>query len=125
MTKFITARSVLAVRDLERSTRYYIDVLGFTEDPIQAAGWSFLSRDALHLMLGECADEVPAGDTGNHSWFIHVLVEDLDAYVAEIGARGAQVISAPADRSYGLRECVLGTPDGHRIVLGERIEERR
>ena len=121
MAAIVRARSVLAVRDLERSARYYIDVLGFSEDPIQSAGWRFLSRDAFHLMLGECPDEVPAGQTGNHSWFVHLLIEGLDQYFAEIGARGAEILSPPADRSYGLREFILRTPDGHRIVVGERI----
>jgi hypothetical protein len=58
---------VLAVRDLKASTRYYMDVLGFSRDPIAVDGWSFLKRDNFRVMLGECRDEKPAGDLGNHS----------------------------------------------------------
>lgn len=121
MTKVIRARSVLAVQNLERSARFYVDVLGFTEDNIQAAGWRFLSRDAFHLMLGECPDEVTAGATGNHSWFVHLMVEGVDQFFNEARARGAEILSPPGDRPYGLREFVLRTPDGHRIVVGEPV----
>jgi predicted enzyme related to lactoylglutathione lyase len=112
---------VLAVQDLERSRRFYLDVLGFTEDPISAAGWAFLSKDAFHVMLGECRDGVPAADTGNHSWYIHLLVDDVDAYHREVRARGAEILTAPTNRAYGLREFTLCTPDGHRLMIGQAI----
>lgn len=121
MSRIQRARSVLAVQDLAQSTRYYREVLGFTEDPIASPGWSFLSRDEFHLMLGECRDEVPAADTGNHSWFVHLLVDDVDALHEEVRSRGAEILAAPADRSYGLREFILRTPDGHRLVIGQPL----
>src|SRR5690606_41096930 len=62
MSRFVDSRVVLAVRDLSMSTQFYTDVLGFRRDPVDAKGWSFLSRDAFKLMLGECADEVPASE---------------------------------------------------------------
>ena len=61
MARIANSRCVLAVRDLAVSTRYYIDVLGFQRDPIDADGWSFLTRDNFRVMLGECADALPAG----------------------------------------------------------------
>ena len=121
MPKIVRARSVLAVQDLARSTRYYREVLGFTEDDIQSPGWSFLSRDGFHLMLGECRDEVPAEETGNHSWFVHLLIDGVDTYYEEIVARGAEVMGPPSNRAYGLREFIIRTPDGHRLVVGEPI----
>lgn len=119
--RFTDSRCVLAVQDVARSAQYYIEVLGFREDAIDAKGWRFLSKDAFKVMLGECADEVPAGETGNHSWFTCVMVEGLDEYFAGVAARGAEVLSRPADRSYGLRECVIRTPDGHRLMFAERL----
>lgn len=121
MPKFVDSRGVLAVQDLAKSTRFYTEVLGFRRDPIEARGWSFLSKDAFKLMLGECTDEVPAGETGNHSWFTHVMVEGLDEYFDEVSTRGAEILSGPADRAYGLREFVIRTPDGHRIMFAERL----
>lgn len=121
MSRVIRPRTVLAVQNLERSRRYYVDILGFSEDDITAHGWAFLSKDAFHLMLGECPDEVAAGETGNHSWFIHLLVDDVDAYYAELRAKGALLVNTPTSREYGLREFVLTTPDGHRLMVAQEI----
>ena len=121
MPRFVRPRSVLAVRDLAVSTAYYTEVLGFIEDPIEAAGWSFLSRDSTHLMLGECRDEVDAGETGNHSWFLHVMVEGVDELHREVSSKGADIVVPIGDRSHGHREFVVRTPDGHRILFGEPL----
>jgi predicted enzyme related to lactoylglutathione lyase len=121
MSRFVHARSVLAVRDLRASTLYYTDVLGFSLDPINAPGWSFLSRDSIQLMLGECTDEMPASETGNHSWFLHIMVEKLDELHRWVKAKGADVVVAPGNRSHGHREFVVQTPDGHRIMFGEPL----
>ena len=121
VSRFVRPRSVLAVRDLQAATRYYRDVLGFEVDPIDAPGWSFLSRDSVYLMLGECPDEVPAAETGNHSWFLYVLVEDVDALHADIVGNGGKITVPIGDRTHGHREFVVETPDGHRILFGERI----
>jgi catechol 2,3-dioxygenase-like lactoylglutathione lyase family enzyme len=121
MTRVLRPRTVLAVQNLERSRHYYVDVLGFTEDDITAPGWAFLSKDAFHVMLGECPDEIAAGDTGNHSWFIHLLVDDVDAYYAELRAKGALLVNTPTNREYGLREFILTTPDGHRLMIAQEI----
>jgi catechol 2,3-dioxygenase-like lactoylglutathione lyase family enzyme len=117
----VASRCVLAVRDLQISTRYYTEVLGFTLDPIDAAGWSFLTRDTFRVMLGECSNEKPASELGDHSYFAYWNVDGVDEFYREIVARGALVNSAPADKPWGLREFGLRTPDGHRITCGEPI----
>ena len=124
MPRFVRPRSVLAVRDLAASTAYYTEVLGFGEDPIEAAGWSFLTRDGIHLMLGECPDEVNAGETGNHSWFLHVMVEGIDELHRDVRGKGADIVVPLGDRSHGHREFGVRTPDGHRILFGEPIARR-
>lgn len=121
MAQIVNSRCVLAVRDLALSTRYYVDVLGFQKDPIDAAGWSFLSRDHFRLMLGECVDERAAGELGNHSYFAYWNVTGVDDLYREFAAKGALVTSKPANKPWGLREFFLSTPDGHRIVCGEEI----
>jgi predicted enzyme related to lactoylglutathione lyase len=124
VSRVLDSRSVLAVRDLNISTRFYIEVLGFQLDPVDAKGWSFLSMDSFKLMLGECADEIAATETGNHSWFVRLMIEGLDEYHHVISSRGAEVIAEPADKRWGLREFVIRTPDGHRIMFAEPIRTR-
>jgi uncharacterized glyoxalase superfamily protein PhnB len=121
MAQIINSRCVLAVRDLAVSTRYYMAVLGFQRDPIDAAGWSFLTRDQFRVMLGECKDERPAADLGNHSYFAYWNVDGVDELYEEFKAKGALLTSAPANKPWGLREFGLRTPDGHRIVCGAEI----
>lgn len=122
MARIVNSRSVLAVRDLEVSTRYYMEVLGSHRDPIAADGWSFLTRDTFRIMLGECVGERPASELANHSWFVYWNVEGVDELYREFVAKGALVSSRPTDKPWGLREFGLSTPDGHRIVCGETIE---
>ncbi|HEV7837142.1 MAG TPA: VOC family protein [Gemmatimonadaceae bacterium] len=121
MSAIINSRCVLAVRDLEASTRYYMDVLGFQKDPIDAEGWSFLTRDNFRVMLGHCADERPAGELGNHSWFAYWNVEGVDELYREFVSKGASASSKPTDKPWGLREFGFTTPDGHRIVCGQNV----
>ena len=73
------------------------------------------------VMLGECPEEKPAGDLGNHSYFAYWNIEGIDQFYQEVAARGAIVTSRPADKPWGLREFGLSTPDGHRITCGELI----
>ena len=120
MGRMIESRSVLAVRDLRSSTRFYIDVLGFRRDFGDESGvWSFLSRDAFKVMLGECPNERPATEIGDHSYVAYVTVKEIDALHHEISARGADVISQPTTEPWGMREFGVRTPDGHRIRFGE------
>ncbi len=120
MHRIVDSRCVLAVRDLQASTRFYIDVLGFRRDFGDGSdGWSFLSRDAFKLMLGECPDEKPASELGDHSYVAYLIVERVDQLFEEVSGRGAEVTSPPATEPWGLREFGIRTPDGHRIRFGE------
>lgn len=121
MSAMLRTRLVLAVQDLAVSTRYWTEVLGFTVDPIDGTGWSFLTRDAFSVMLGECRDAPAAATLGDHSYVMHVIMDDVDAYHREIVARGALINSAPQDKPWGLREFGLRTPDGHRITCGQPL----
>lgn len=88
MPQIINSRCVLAVRDLAASTQFYMDVLGFQRDFGDGAdGWSFLSRNGFRLMLGECRDATPAGELGDHSWFVHLIVDDVDRLHDEVASR--------------------------------------
>ncbi len=122
MPRITDTRHVLAVRDLAASTQYYMDVLGCTRDFGDGSdGWSFLSRDDLHVMLGECPDDRDASELANHSWFAYVTVDGVDLLHDELVRRGATVIGPLTDQAWGMREFGIRTPDGHRIRFGEPI----
>jgi predicted enzyme related to lactoylglutathione lyase len=125
MPRITNSRCVLAVRDLAVSTRFYTEVLGFGRDFGDGSdGWSLLSRDGSRVMLGECADATPAGELGDHSWYVYLTVDGVDELHQEVAARGAEILSRPASKPWGLREFTLRTPDGHRIAFGEPVSAR-
>jgi uncharacterized glyoxalase superfamily protein PhnB len=122
MARIVDSRCVLAVRDLATSTRFYIDALGFGRDFGDGSdGWSFLSRDNFKLMLGECPDEKPASELGDHSYVAYLVVDGIDQLYEDVSRRGVEVISAPVTEPWGLREFGIRTPDGHRIRFGEPV----
>ena len=111
---------VLAVHDLERSAGYYRDVLGFRVLWEDGADWRLAERDGVRLMLGHCPRDIAPAEIGAHNWFGYLETGDVDALWAEISARGA-ICSAPVDQPYGMREIVVTTVDGHRIVFGQEL----
>jgi catechol 2,3-dioxygenase-like lactoylglutathione lyase family enzyme len=120
MADITSCTFVLAVRDLDLSTRFYIDKLGFAED-FSVDGWSFLSRGACELRLGHCADAVPASVNADHSWFAYLHVSDARALYDEYCAAGVSIWHRLADKPWGFREFAIVTPDGHRIVFGQEL----
>ena len=116
--KVIHTRHVLAVKDLNVEAEYYIDKLGFDRD-FTAPGWEFLSFGDFKVMLGECSDEMTAEATGNHSWFAHALIENVDEIYQEFIDRGATILSSIESKPWGIREFSVVTPDGHRIVFAQ------
>ena len=122
MARIVEPRFVLAVPDLERSTRFYVDVLGFSRDFGDGSdGWSFLSRGAFRVMLGECPEALPAAELGDHSYVGYLLVEGVDELHRELAGRGATDLSPPRDEPWGLREFSVRTPDGHGFTFGEPL----
>jgi uncharacterized glyoxalase superfamily protein PhnB len=69
-------------------------------------------------MLGSCPDALSPSETGDHSYFGYVEVDDVDSLHQEFSLKGAIILAPPTDRPYGMREFTVATPDGHRFVIG-------
>lgn len=120
MSEILTSTFVLAVNDLEASTRFYMEKLGFAED-LRVDGWSFLSRGACRLRLGHCPDARPMSEARDHSWFAYLHVQDASGLYQEFLGKGVEIWHPLADQPWGMREFAVVTPDGHRMVFGERL----
>jgi uncharacterized glyoxalase superfamily protein PhnB len=120
MSALTDLRCVLAVKNLAVSVAFYRDMLGFSLD-FEVSGWAFLSRDRFRVMLGECADAMAAHETGDHSYFAYVTVDDIDELYREFVAKGVSLVQELADKPWGMREFGVRTPDGHRIMFGQRV----
>jgi hypothetical protein len=110
---------VLAVPDIDVSARYFCEVLGFALEWPEAQDWRLVRRDGVRIMLGKCPNAIPAAQIGPHSWFAYLHVDDVDKLHSEFAASGALVLQRPIIRPYGMRELVIATHDGHRIVFGQ------
>ena len=119
--KVIHTHHVLAVKDLAISAEYFIEKLGF-ERSFTVPGWEFLAFGDFKVMLGECSDAMWARETGDHSYFAHALVENVDEIYEEFISRGAQIIHPIGDKPWRLREFSVITPDGHRITFGQPMD---
>jgi hypothetical protein len=109
---------VLAVPDIDKTSRYFRDVLGFRIDWENATDWRLVERDGVRIMLGQCPADTHPSALGSHNWFGYLDVGDVDSLHAEFTARGADC-SAPKDTHYLMREIVVTTIDGHRLVCGQ------
>ncbi|MFI5002784.1 MAG: VOC family protein [Reyranellales bacterium] len=116
MSKFTPWAHVLAVQDLDKSAAYFRDVLGFRVDWSEADDWRLATRGDVRLMIGHCPTDKRASEIGSHSWFGYVEVDNVDQLHGELSGRGA-ACTTPRDQPYGMREIVVTTPDGHRIVF--------
>ena len=119
--RLLTPRYVLAVLDLERSARYYRDVLGFEVREVGDPGWRFFVRDDCFIMAGECPDALPPEQLGDHSYFAYLVVDGIDQLYAELTAKGVTLIKPLRDEPWNMREFGVRTIDGHRIMFGCRL----
>ena len=112
---------VLAVPDLDDSSRYFVDVLGFQSEWRDGDNWQSLTRGEVRMMLGHCPDALPPHEIGDHSYFAYITVDDVDALHAELIAKGALILRTPETQPWGKREMAVATPDGHRIMFAQSI----
>ena len=122
MKNLFEPRYTLAVNSLEKSKAFYIDVLGFSL-LVEYPGWSFLGRDNVILMLGECDNEVPASKIGDHSYFAYIEVRDANVLFKEFEGNGVEFTKPIKDEPWGMREFGIKTIDGHRMMFGQDLDQ--
>jgi catechol 2,3-dioxygenase-like lactoylglutathione lyase family enzyme len=111
--------------DVERSRRFYADVLGgevvLEGEPTIVAlanGWITIN------VGGGPTDDKPAvtletpPDPNRVSAFLNVRVADIEAVYADWSARGAEFLTPPVDHGREVR-CYVRDPDGHLIEVGQ------
>ena len=113
----LSSRILLRPSDLDRSRRFYRDVLGLAIyrefGPPEAPGVVFFLGPGLLEVSGH--SDSPAGN----SVMIWIQVRNVRAEHARLAAAGVPVIREPAAEPWGLTEMWIEDPDGIRIVLVE------
>ena len=81
-----------------------------------------LVRDACQIMAGQCPDALPPSQLGDHSYFAYLVVDDVDGFYTNVIAAGVEITKPVASESWRMREFVLRTIDGHRIMIGQQLD---
>ena len=111
--------------DVERSRRFYADVLG--GKTVREGEPSFVQLANSWIIInvgGGPTDDKPTvtletpPDPDRVSSFLNVRVADIEAIYTEWSARGAEFLTPPQDRGAEIR-CYVRDPDGHLIEVGQ------
>ena len=113
----LSSRILLRPSDLDRSRRFYRDVVGLAIyrefGPPDDPGTVFFLGPGLLEVSG------PAAGRGGHSVMMWIQVRDVHAEHTRLAAAGVSVLRGPAAEPWGLTEMWIEDPDGIRIVLVE------
>jgi catechol 2,3-dioxygenase-like lactoylglutathione lyase family enzyme len=126
-TEDIVLTYFIVSRDVERSRRFYTEVLGgetvLEGEPTIVAlanGWIIIN------VGGGPTDDKPTvtleapSDQDRVSAFLNIRVADIHAVYEEWSGRGAEFLTPPIDRGREVR-CYIRDPDGHLIEVGQSI----
>ena len=111
--------------DVERSRRFYADVLG--GETIRTGEPTFVQLANSWIIInvgGGPTEDKPTviletpPDPDRISSFLNIRVADIEAVYAEWSARGAEFLTPPQDRGAEIR-CYIRDPDGHLIEVGQ------
>ncbi len=114
---------VLAVLNLEASAKFYRDILGFEIHDLGEPGWRMYVKDDCHIMAGECPEAIPPRELGDHSYFSYLVVDNADKYYEKVNEHDVEVVKTIKDEPWSMREFGIRTVDGHRIMIGHRIND--
>jgi len=127
LTQFIVSSNV------ERSRRFYTEVLGgetvLEGEPTVVAlanGWIIINIGGGPTDDKPTVTLEPPSDQDRVSAFLNIRVADIHAVYEEWSGRGAEFVTPPIDRGREIR-CYIRDPDRHLIEVGQstRVVEGR
>lgn len=116
--------------DLERSRRFYTDVLG--GEIVHPGKPTYVALSNSWIIINEGGgptDDKPSvvletpKDRDRVSSFLNIRVPDIEAVDAESGARGPDFLTPPIERETEIR-CYIRDPDDHLIEVGQSIRRQ-
>jgi catechol 2,3-dioxygenase-like lactoylglutathione lyase family enzyme len=114
---------IFTVTDLERSVRFYTDVLGFIVGERYNGSDGALQGVMLKAgvsELGLSQDDWMKGRDRQRGVAVRIwctTVQDIDALAKRIKARGHALTQEPTDESFGGRSLALDDPDGFHLSI--------
>ena len=115
--------AIFFVSDLDRSVRFYRDVIGlplrfanesYAEFATAGARFSLYARANLPELIGrDVPDERASWPQGEVAFF----VDNVDSEHNRLESLGVEILAPPTDRPWGERTLHIGDPDGNVIEL--------
>jgi predicted enzyme related to lactoylglutathione lyase len=113
----LQSRVLLRPLNYTRSVAFYGEVLGLRVFREWATGTVFFLGGGF-LELSRSAG--PVADDKVSLW---LQVPDVDAEFTRLSAAGVEVVEAPVDEPWGLREARVRDPDGFMLVIIEVLPD--
>ncbi len=116
--------------DVERSRRFYTEVLGGRVAFSNPGGPTNVALSNSWIVInsgGGPTDDKPEvtletpRDPNRVSSFVNIRVKDMETVYSEWSARGAQFLTSPKQHQYEIR-CYIRDPDGHLIEVGQTTD---
>lgn len=109
--------ALIYVNDVERSIRFYRDLLGFQliegeEDYARLRSPNADSTIGLHKLSGHVTS-LPAQE-GIRLYF---EVQDLERFCDDLASKGVEFDQMPKEMAWGWKHAYLRDPDGHELSL--------
>jgi uncharacterized glyoxalase superfamily protein PhnB len=127
-TKLKDLIPILICEDVQKSIRFYVDVLDFKVvnemKDVGRSGWASLQNGSASVMLGSPTDipETPTID-GRHQQVVHYFYpEDVEALRDSVVAKG-YAVSDLRVAFYEMKEFDLVDPDGHVLWSGQETDD--
>ena len=114
--------------DVERSRRFYSEVLG--GEVVRSGEPTYVALSNSWIVInvgGGPTDDKPAvtletpHEPDRVTSFLNIRVKDIEAVYAEWSARGADFLTPPKHHQYEIR-CYVRDPDGHLIEVGQTTD---
>jgi lactoylglutathione lyase len=111
------------VDSLERSVKFYRDVIGLTvriegdgyvEFEMENTKFSLFERSRLSNLINREGGNPPCGEIG-------FLIEDVDGEAQRLRGLGVEILTGPVDRPWRERTLHIADPDGNIIEFAQKL----
>lgn len=130
--KFYKVTPNLIVADMEKSLKFYRDVLGFTVSrtvPDKAPFiFAWMKRGEADIFLNQHMPPQPgqpdlfAGRQIGGTLSMYIAVEGIDELLKTVEGQGVKIAVPLHKEFYGMKEFAVFDPDGYLIIFAERAE---
>ena len=122
MPTCIRSSVILEVRDVVKSSAFYIEKLGFGGGNLwgEPPCFSIVGRGTVTVMLDQRRNDEALAI--NQYWAAYIYVDDVEGLLQEFRSRGVEAIRGPEDQPYGCRDFDIKDLDGHILAFGQDLQ---